>query len=99
MKMVKDQIKATISSNPVVMYSKSTCPQCTQAKTDLEKNNLKAKIIEIDTADNGREIQKALKELTRKDTVPSIFINKRHIGGANELSKKLASGELKQMLE
>jgi glutaredoxin 3 len=48
-------------------------------------------------ADDGSEIQDALRELTSQGTVPNIFIAKKHIGGNSDLQAKKAG--LPQLLK
>ncbi|OMH85505.1 Glutaredoxin [Zancudomyces culisetae] len=98
MKLLKDQINEVVNNNSVVVYSKTYCPYCTKAKKELEKLNIKAKVIELDLLDEGSDIQQALLALTNQRTVPNIFINKTHVGGCDDLVKKIASGEVKKLL-
>ncbi|OMH85598.1 Glutaredoxin [Zancudomyces culisetae] len=99
MVLLLDQISETINNNTVVVYSKTYCPYCTKAKNELKKHNISAKIIELDIIDEGADIQQALLELTKQRTVPNIFINKTHVGGCDDLLRKIASGEVKKLLE
>lgn len=44
-------------------------------------------LTDIDS-DDGSAIQEALEEMTHQRTVPSIFINKQHIGGNSDLQQR-----------
>jgi len=46
--------------------------------------------IELDRVEDGAAIQEALAELTNQHTVPSIFINHKHIGGNSDLQARRA---------
>lgn len=39
-------------------------------------------------ADDGSDIQSTLKDMTGQNTVPNIFIDKKHIGGNSDLQAK-----------
>jgi len=85
--VVKDFVNQTIIQNRVVIFSKSYCPYCTRAK-DLFANvfpDVEVKVLELDIRDDGPEIQGYLLQLTDQKTVPSIFINQKHIGGNDKL--------------
>ena len=51
----------------------------------------------LSPADDGSEIQAALKEITSQSTVPNIFIGQQHIGGNSDLQAK--KGELPTLLK
>jgi len=46
--------------------------------------------IELDEVEDGPAIQEALVDLTNQRTVPSIFINRIHIGGNSDLQARRA---------
>jgi len=50
------------------------------------------------TVDNGDEIQSYLGQKTGQRTVPSVFIEQKHVGGNSDLQALKASGKLKAML-
>jgi len=91
--------KQLIDENPVVVFSKSYCPYCRRAKDLLTKYGSQCKALEIDQEANGPAIQAALLQFTGQRTVPNIFINKKHIGGADALSALDAKGELVHLLK
>ncbi|KAF8273831.1 thioredoxin-like protein [Lactarius quietus] len=85
--VAKDFVSQTIAQNRVVIFSKSYCPYCTRAK-DLFATvfpDVEVKVLELDTRDDGSEIQGYLLQLTEQRTVPNIFINQKHIGGNDNL--------------
>ncbi|KAK6872245.1 Glutaredoxin-C6 [Candida tropicalis] len=95
---LKKDIESTISSNKVVVYSKSYCPYCSSTKDLLSKYNQNFKLIELDTLSNGSTIQNALQEITGQRTVPNIFINGKHIGGNSDLQTLNSQGKLQSLL-
>eukprot|EP00347_Sterkiella_histriomuscorum_P004480 403360305 len=99
MDSLKSQVNEVIQSTPVVVFSKTYCPYCVEAKNILKKGNVQFLARELDNEDDGAETQDALKQLTGQSTVPNIFIGGNHVGGCSDLKSKLKSGEVKNLLE
>lgn len=60
-----EEIKLKVSSNKVVVYSKTYCPFCTKAKTALNDAGLKDYVlIELDQIEDGAAFQDALQQIT-----------------------------------
>ncbi len=81
---------------PVKMYSTATCPYCLRAKALLKQRG-------VDTIDEIRVDEKpaereAMVRLTRRWTVPQIFIGETHVGGCDELVALDRSGGLEPLL-
>jgi glutaredoxin 3 len=60
--------------------------------------NIPAKIIELDTMDNGSEVQAALLDISGQRTVPNVFIKGKHLGGNDDSQAAARSGKLQEML-
>ena len=75
-----------IETSPVAMYSFSTCPFCRTAKDYLEEQSIPYVSIELDLLpeNQGNEIRAELGRITRRTSVPSIFIGGEYIGGCND---------------
>lgn len=58
-----DQVKQAVSSNKVVIYSKTYCPYCTRAKSLLQKLNVPAMVVELDNMGKraGRTCARAMR--------------------------------------
>jgi glutaredoxin len=71
-----NSIRDFVSSAPVTMYSFTTCPFCRTAKDYLDEQSIPYVSIELDLLpDNeGNEIRAELGRITRRTSVPSIFI-------------------------
>ncbi|GLJ21656.1 hypothetical protein SUGI_0403300 [Cryptomeria japonica] len=93
-----EKAKSTVSSHPVVIFSKTYCPYCTQVKQLLTRLGTKPEVIELDTESDGSDIQAALKEWTGQRTVPNVFIGGTHIGGCDDTVAKHNSGKLVPLL-
>ncbi|GAA5878364.1 hypothetical protein JCM8547_007532 [Rhodosporidiobolus lusitaniae] len=91
-------VEAKIDNAKVVVFSKSYCPYCRSTKDLLKSLEVDFDAYELDQMDEGSEWQNYLAEKTGQRTVPSVFINKQHIGGNSDLQAKHKSGELKKLL-
>ncbi|KAK9090379.1 hypothetical protein Sjap_023556 [Stephania japonica] len=96
--MASAKAKDIISSAPVVVFSKSYCPYCTDVKNLFSRLHVQYKAIELDTESDGSDIQKALAELTGQRTVPNVFIGGKHIGGCDTVTGLNKDGKLKPIL-
>jgi len=92
-------VNKEVAANDVVIFSKDTCPFCTKTK-NLFADELKvdASIFELNTMDDGADIQDALLEITGQRTVPSVFVKGKHIGGNDDTQSANKDGKLKEML-
>ncbi len=79
----------------VEIYSKDLCVHCSRAKNLL--NNLEIPFTEIDVT-NPDELHAMLQRSGGARSVPQIFIDQVHIGGANELSALANRGELQKLI-
>ena len=68
----------------IVVFSKSKCPHCVEAKGLLAELDIPYTDIDIE-ADIGNSMLMSL--ASRRHTVPQIFFNDDHIGGAAELKR------------
>ena len=81
---------------PIVIYTKSTCPFCHAAKALLQR---KGAFFEEISVDGDRDGQKAMTaKAGGRSTVPQIFIGERHVGGCDDLYDLDAAGELDGLL-
>jgi glutaredoxin 3 len=103
----ENDIEQLITSHKVVLFNKTYCPFCKQAK-NLFENQLQqrdastttaAVIINLDTLPNGHEIQNTLKSMFGQSTVPYVFVNGTLIGGNSDAQKLARSGKLQQILD
>jgi len=91
-----------LAMHPVIMFSKTYCSYCKQAKKLLREaganvrweGGFKLQVLELDTHPMGQELQ----QLLALRTVPSVFIGGEHVGGCDAV-KAMGSGLLKQQLE
>ncbi len=81
---------------PVVIYTKSTCPYCHAAKALLKKKGAAFEEIGVD-GDRAAQAAMAAKADGRW-TVPQIFIGDTHVGGCDDLYDLDAEGKLDPLL-
>ncbi|KAL8465482.1 hypothetical protein ACS0TY_034836 [Phlomoides rotata] len=96
--MALAKAKQIVSSNPVVVFSKTYCGYCSRVKQLLSQLKATHKVIELDEESDGDEIQAALLEWTGQRTVPNVYINGKHIGGSDVVIAKHQQGKLVPLL-
>mmetsp|Transcript_26947 Transcript_26947/g.30830 ORF Transcript_26947/g.30830 Transcript_26947/m.30830 type:complete len:134 (-) Transcript_26947:179-580(-) len=98
-KALTESIVQETSRYQVVLYSKTYCPYCTNAKSLFKTNfpNATTKVVELDKLSNGSDIQSILKEMTGQRTVPSVWINGKFIGGNDDTQHLFRTGQLSKM--
>jgi glutaredoxin 3 len=79
----------------VVIYTTSYCPYCFRAKSLLRSKNVAFE--EIDVTDDP-ERRTEMERLSRRHTVPQIFIDGQPIGGFDDVQRLNSAGRLDQML-
>jgi len=89
-----EQVDQLVASNPIMVFSKSSCPFCTKIKNMFLGLKVKIEVLELDQHGNGAEVQAALLEKTGQRTVPNVFINGSHIGGCDDTMKLYEEGTL-----
>ena len=80
----------------VVIYSTRICPYCMRAKNFFEKKNISFDEIRIDQ--DSAQMQKMM-ELSKRQSVPQIFIGDYHVGGFDDLIEHDMDGKLESLLE
>ncbi|KAH7550479.1 hypothetical protein JRO89_XS13G0199500 [Xanthoceras sorbifolium] len=93
-----NKAKGIVSSNPVVVFSKTYCGYCQRVKQLLTQLGATYKVIELDEESDGSKIQAALLEWTGQRTVPNVFIGGKHIGGCDSVVEKHQGGKLVPLL-
>jgi len=81
----------------VKMYTTAVCPYCIRAKQILKSKGV-AQIEEI-RIDMDPEARATMMEVTRRRTVPQIFIGETHVGGCDDLIALDGRGGLVPLLQ
>lgn len=79
----------------VVIYTKDNCPYCTMAKELLQKRNVSYEEIKVDRDESKKE---EMVRLSKRRTVPQIFIDDQPIGGYDDLAALVKAGKLDNLL-
>jgi glutaredoxin 3 len=77
--------------NKVTIYSTGYCPYCTHAKALFDSLNIPYEEIKVDT---DPEMRQHMEQISKRRTVPQIFIGERHVGGFDDLKALHERGEL-----
>jgi len=80
----------------ILMYCTEVCPFCVMAERLLLKKGVKD--IEKLRVDRDPSLREEMMRITRRRTVPQIFIGETHIGGYDDLSALDRSGRLDPLL-
>ena len=95
-KDIVDEVEAAIAAHEIVVVGMRQNPFPKKARKLLEAAGLKYKHLEYGSYFSEWRKRLALKMWTGWPTFPMIFVKGTFIGGASELERLLASGELKQ---
>lgn len=92
-------VDSEVSSNDVVVFSKSYCPFCTKTKDLFDSMGVKYAVHELDEmGDEGPELQMALFKKTDQKSVPNVFVKQQHIGGNDDTQAAAKAGKLQELL-
>ena len=80
----------------VKMYTTAVCPYCIRAKQILQSKGVER--IEEIRIDGDPRARAAMMEITRRRTVPQIFIGDTHVGGCDDLMALDSRGALAPLL-
>ena len=90
-------MKGLVKMGRVLVYSTVGCPHCVRALNLLRNHNVTPRIIDLTEQPERRDEMVRLSHGGK--TVPQIFFNNDHVGGADDLMKLALDGELDEMLE
>eukprot|EP00884_Botryococcus_braunii_P000545 jgi/Botrbrau1/10491/Bobra.0133s0094.1 len=94
-----EQIEKKNATTPVIVYSKTYCPYCAQVKGLFKEIGVTSAVIELDDLADGAEVQSALGEITKRSTVPQVFIGGKFVGGCDDTMAAYKSGKLQSLLK
>jgi monothiol glutaredoxin len=92
------EVQQSIASNAVVVVGMGMNPMPKKARKLLGEQSIAYAYLEYGNYLNNWRRRNALKMWTGWPTFPMIFVKGTLIGGANDLQKLIASGELKKLL-
>ena len=80
-----------------VLYVDHACPYCTKAQQLLDELKIEYSLVDVRKQENQNIWKQIQQEIGRK-TVPQIYINKKHIGGCDDLYHLYYTGKLEKIL-
>ncbi len=92
------EVQAAVAANDVVVVGMKQNPVPKQARKALDAAGIPYKYLEYGSYLGEWRRRNALKMWTGWPTFPMVFVKSVFVGGAAELSKLIASGEIKAML-
>ncbi|GKD65481.1 monothiol glutaredoxin-S2-like protein [Tanacetum coccineum] len=92
-------VTSLVAEKPVVIFSKSSCCMSHTIKTLIYSFGANPTVYELDEHPNGKQLEKELKALGRKPSVPAVYIGQELIGGPNEIMTLHLKGKLVQLLK
>jgi glutaredoxin 3 len=79
----------------ITIYSSAICPYCVAAKNFLKSKGREWNEVRIDLDPSARD---AMVALTRRTSVPQIFIGDTHVGGYTDMMALHREGKLEPLL-
>lgn len=95
---IVEEVQAAIAAHDVVVVGMKQNPHPRRARKALAAKGITFKYLEYGSYLNTWRRRTALKMWTGWPTFPMVFVKRQLIGGADDLQKLLASGELRQVL-
>ena len=92
------EVQAAVAANDVVVVGMKQNPAPKEARKALDAAGIAYKYLEYGSYFGPWRRRNALKMWTGWPTFPMIFVKGIFVGGASDLSKLIASGELRTML-
>ena len=92
------EVQAAVARHPVVVVGMAVNPFCKKARKLLTDAEQSFQYLEYGSYVSRWRDRLALKMWTGWPTLPMVFVRGTLVGGASELQRLLASGELKRMV-
>jgi len=87
-----------VKDHEVAIFSKTTCPYCIKVKKLFKDINQPFEVMELNTSEEGAQIQATLAAKTNVNSVPQVFVNGNFIGGCDDTHAAFESGKLRDLL-
>src|SRR5512135_2760732 len=92
------EVQATIATQPVVVVGMAQNPFPKRVRKALDAQHIRYTYLEYGSYLNNWRRRNALKMWTGWPTFPMVFVRGVLIGGAEDLERLIASGELERLL-
>ncbi|KAK1168833.1 thioredoxin reductase 1, cytoplasmic-like isoform X1 [Acipenser oxyrinchus oxyrinchus] len=91
-------VQGFLGQNKVMIFSVTSCQLSAQVKELFRSMDVSYCVLELDQREDRQEIQQALWELTEQRELPSVFVNRQHIGDWEKTSQAHREGRLQALL-
>lgn len=95
---IVDEVSQAVDAHDIVVVGMAQNPMPKKARKLLDAAGLQYRYLEYGSYLNTWRRRNALKMWTGWPTFPMIFVKRQFIGGADDLQRLLASGEIKTLL-
>lgn len=95
---IVEEVARAVDGNDIVVVGMAQNPSPKKARKLLDAAGLKYHYLEYGSYFNTWRRRNALKLWTGWPTFPMIFVKRTFVGGADDLEKLIASGEIKTLL-
>lgn len=95
---IVDEVRAAVAKHDVVVVGMSQNPNPARARRRLREQGVAHEYLSYGSYWSEWRRRNALKMWTGWPTFPMVFVKGTLIGGADDLEKLIASGELKKLL-
>ena len=92
------QVQDAVSRHAVVVVGMATNPWCRRVRKDLSQAGVAHEYLEFGSYVSEWRRRNALKMWTGWPTLPMVFVKGTLVGGAQDVAKLIANGELKKLL-
>jgi len=92
---LQEPVLSASAAPEITIYTSAICGYCVAAKNFLKSRGLGWKEVRIDTDPDQREKMVAM---TRRTSVPQIFVGDTHVGGYDEMMAMHRAGKLEALL-
>ncbi len=83
----------------IEMYTKTVCPHCDKAKALFNLKNVSQHVELYNIEKDTSRLKEMLERSGGRKTVPQIFINGIHVGGASDLYELEEQNKLDELLK
>ena len=92
------EVRAAVDANAVLVVGMRGNPHCARARKALQAAGVAFKYLEYGSYLSSWRLRNTLKMWTGWPTFPMVFVKGVLVGGAADLDKLIASGELQRLL-
>ncbi|KAM4039485.1 thioredoxin reductase 1, cytoplasmic [Anomaloglossus baeobatrachus] len=96
---LETKIQQYICSSEVVIFSKTTCENCSKVKDHFDEMDISYFVVELDQIKNGQSLEKELYKYTMETALPNVFVKEKLIGDYTDVIQLSKDGLFQKLLE